>query len=111
MEKETVEKIKELEGRIAALEKAQAMLLSRYFPSHRTRVVDLPEEMKAKPLSELNLKDYTAQRLAVENITRLGDLAGYSKGDLLKFKKFGKKMLYDIENLYKKLGISFHYNV
>jgi DNA-directed RNA polymerase, alpha subunit, bacterial and chloroplast-type len=66
--------------------------------------------LKAK-LSEMDLSVRALNCLKSAELETLGDLVAIQKGDLLKFRNFGKKSLSELEELVKSKGLEFGMNV
>lgn len=61
-------------------------------------------------LTDMNLSVRALNCLKAANVETLGRLVELNKGDLLKFRNFGKKSLSELEKLLEDLGLSFGMN-
>ena len=66
--------------------------------------------LKSK-LSDMDLSVRALNCLKSAELESLGDLVAIQKGDLLKFRNFGKKSLAELEDLVKNKGLEFGMNV
>ena len=64
-------------------------------------------QLLKKKLVEMNLSVRALNCLKAANVETLGDLVQYNKNELLKFRNFGKKSLYELDDLLKSLNLSF----
>ena len=62
-------------------------------------------------LEEVDLSVRAQNCLISADVHTLGELVKYNKGDLLKFRNFGRKSLTEIEELLEKLGLTFGMDV
>lgn len=62
-------------------------------------------------LDEVDLSVRALNCLNSADVYTLGELVKYTKGDLMKFRNFGRKSLTEIEVLLEKLGLSFGMDV
>ncbi len=70
--------------------------------------VNVNEELQEKlktPIAELELSVRSANCLREAKITTIGELVGFSQGELLKCRNFGKKSLAEIEELLRGMGL------
>ena len=58
-------------------------------------------------LEDLNISVRTLNCLRCDNIETVGDLVSKNKADLLQIKKFGRKMLTELDDLVESLDLSF----
>lgn len=58
-------------------------------------------------LTDVELSVRALNCLRGAGVETLGDLVGYTRNELLKFRNFGKKSLSEIEDLFDKLGLTF----
>jgi DNA-directed RNA polymerase alpha subunit len=107
MEKELAEKLKEIELRLAAIEKNQEELASYLLPLVPKYITDLPDELKETPLQELGLSEVIVKRLTENNIKKLGDLSGVTIDDLLKIKNVGGTKVAEVRYFYERYGFCF----
>ena len=61
----------------------------------------------AQPVSELELSVRSANCLREAHIKTLGELVKKSEGEMLKYRNFGKKSLTEINDILKKMNLSF----
>jgi DNA-directed RNA polymerase subunit alpha len=66
--------------------------------------------LKSK-LADMDLSVRALNCLKSAELETLGDLVAIQKGDLLKFRNFGKKSLTELEDLVKVKGLEFGMNV
>ncbi len=66
--------------------------------------------LKAK-LVDLDLSVRALNCLKAAEVDTLGDLVGFNKNDLLKFRNFGKKSLTELEELIKSKNLEFGMNI
>lgn len=59
-----------------------------------------------KPVSVLNLSVRASNCLEAAKITKLGDLAGRSEQELLRFRSFGKTSLHEVQRKLAEVGLS-----
>ena len=64
-------------------------------------------QLLKKKLVEMNLSVRALNCLKAANVETLGDLVQYNKNELLKFRNFGKKSLNELDDLLKRLNLSF----
>ncbi|HBK33035.1 MAG TPA: DNA-directed RNA polymerase subunit alpha, partial [Porphyromonadaceae bacterium] len=76
------------------------------FEEFDEEVLHMRQLLKRK-LSDLNLSVRALNCLKAAEVETLGQLVGYNKNDLLKFRNFGKKSLSELEELLEKLKLSF----
>lgn len=62
-------------------------------------------------LVDMDLSVRALNCLKAADVETLGDLVSYSKGDLLKFRNFGKKSLTELEELVRNKNLAFGMNV
>jgi DNA-directed RNA polymerase subunit alpha len=62
-------------------------------------------------LVDMDLSVRALNCLKAADVETLGQLVSYAKGDLLKFRNFGKKSLTELEELIKSKGLAFGMNV
>lgn len=62
-------------------------------------------------LVDMDLSVRALNCLKAADIESLGDLVGFNKNDLLKFRNFGKKSLTELEDLVESKGLNFGMNV
>ncbi len=65
------------------------------------------QELLSTPLAELGLSVRALNCLKSAEVYTLGDLASYSKNELLKFRNFGRKSLSELEDLLKANNLDF----
>ncbi|MCK4248879.1 MAG: DNA-directed RNA polymerase subunit alpha [Candidatus Omnitrophica bacterium] len=61
----------------------------------------------AKPVSELELSVRSGNCLRNAKIQSIGELVKKTETDMLKYRNFGRKSLDEIQNMIKKMGLSF----
>ena len=69
-------------------------------------VLRMRQLLKQK-LVDMNLSVRALNCLKAANVETLGDLVQYNKSDLLKFRNFGKKSLTELDDLLKRMNLSF----
>ncbi|MBR3627416.1 MAG: DNA-directed RNA polymerase subunit alpha [Elusimicrobia bacterium] len=67
---------------------------------------DKTEELKAQPISILDLTTRASNSLKNAEIETIGQLISYSELDLMEFDKFGEKSLKEIKEKLKEIGLS-----
>jgi len=65
------------------------------------------QELLATPLAELGLSVRALNCLKAAEVYTLGELASYSKDELLKFRNFGRKSLSELEDLLRDNNLDF----
>ncbi len=70
----------------------------------------LRQLLKSK-LTDMDLSVRALNCLKAAEVETLGELVAFNKGDLLKFRNFGKKSLTELEDLVKSKGLEFGMNV
>ena len=65
------------------------------------------QELLSTPLAEMGLSVRALNCLKSAEVYTLGDLASYSKNELLKFRNFGRKSLSELEDLLKANNLDF----
>lgn len=65
------------------------------------------QELLLTPLADLGLSVRALNCLKSAEVYTLGDLASYSKSELLKFRNFGRKSLSELEDLLKSKNLDF----
>jgi DNA-directed RNA polymerase subunit alpha len=71
----------------------------------------LLRQMLKSKLSDMDLSVRALNCLKSAELETMGDLVSIQKGDLLKFRNFGKKSLTELEDLVKTKGLEFGMNV
>jgi DNA-directed RNA polymerase subunit alpha len=69
-------------------------------------VLHMRQLLKTK-LSDMNLSVRALNCLKAADVETLGELVGYQKNDLLKFRNFGKKSLTELDDLLETLKLTF----
>jgi len=69
-------------------------------------VLHMRQLLKTK-LVDLDLSVRALNCLKAADVDTLGDLVGYNKNDLLKFRNFGKKSLTELDDLLSNMNLSF----
>jgi DNA-directed RNA polymerase subunit alpha len=69
-------------------------------------VLHMRQLLKSK-LSEMDLSVRALNCLKAADVETLGELVGYQKNDLLKFRNFGKKSLTELDELLERLSLNF----
>ena len=69
-------------------------------------VLHMRQLLKTK-LADMNLSVRALNCLKAADVENLGELVGYQKNDLLKFRNFGKKSLTELEDLLSSLSLNF----
>ncbi|KGN70219.1 DNA-directed RNA polymerase subunit alpha [Porphyromonas sp. COT-239 OH1446] len=64
-------------------------------------------QLLKSPLQELDLSVRALNCLNAAQVFTLGELVGYEKADLMKFRNFGKKSLDELQELLDKLNLTF----
>ena len=72
----------------------------------KTKKEDKTEEIKAQPISILDLSTRASNSLKNAEIETVGQLISYSEVDLMGFEKFGKTSLTEIKKKLSELGLS-----
>ena len=67
---------------------------------------DKTEELKAQPISILDLTTRASNSLKNAEIETIGQLISYSEVDLMEFDKFGKTSLKEIKEKLSAIGLS-----
>ena len=67
---------------------------------------DKTEELKAQPISILDLTTRASNSLKNAEIETIGQLISYSEVDLMEFDKFGKTSLKEIKEKLAAIGLS-----
>lgn len=65
------------------------------------------QELLSTPLADMGLSVRALNCLKSAEVYTLGDLASYSKNELLKFRNFGRKSLSELEDLLKSKNLDF----
>lgn len=104
--------------------KEAAMILIKHFVLFSDEKMDVQADVKEEEnefdeqtlhirqllktkLSDMDLSVRALNCLKYAEVETLGDLVGFSKQDLLKFRNFGRKSLSELENLVKSKGLEF----
>ena len=69
-------------------------------------ILRMRQLLKTK-LTDMNLSVRALNCLKAANVSTLGELVRYQKGELLKFRNFGKKSLTELDDLLDKHGLTF----
>ena len=69
-------------------------------------VLHMRQLLKTK-LAEMDLSVRALNCLKAADVETLGELVGYQKNDLLKFRNFGKKSLTELDDLLERLSLNF----
>ncbi|MDR0682155.1 MAG: DNA-directed RNA polymerase subunit alpha [Dysgonamonadaceae bacterium] len=69
-------------------------------------VLHMRQLLKSK-LSDMDLSVRALNCLKAADVETLGELVGYQKNDLLKFRNFGKKSLTELDELLERLNLNF----
>ena len=64
-------------------------------------------QLLKQQLVDQNLSVRALNCLKADNVETIGDLVKFNKGDLLKFRNFGKKSLSELDDLLQSLNLSF----
>ena len=64
-------------------------------------------QLLKQQLVDQNLSVRALNCLKAANVETIGDLVKFNKGDLLKFRNFGKKSLSELDDLLQSLNLSF----
>lgn len=72
----------------------------------QTKQEDKTEELKAQPISILDLSTRASNSLKNAEIETIGQLISYSEVDLMEFDKFGKTSLTEIKKKLEEIGLS-----
>ena len=64
-------------------------------------------QLLKQKLVDMDLSVRALNCLKSAEVETLGELVGYNKNDLLKFRNFGKKSLSELDELLEKLHLSF----
>jgi len=115
----------ETDGSISPKEalKEAAFILIKHFQLFSDENMDVPEfdssddemteeqvrhqELLLTPLADMGLSVRALNCLKSAEVYTLGDLASYSKNELLKFRNFGRKSLSELEDLLKSKNLDF----
>ena len=76
-------------------------------PEEIEAALGLPESLLDARLDEEELTVRTSTILARQNIETFRDLTGYTEGQLLKLKNFGRKSLNELRHIMEKRGLTF----
>ena len=69
-------------------------------------VIRMRQLLKTK-LADMDLSVRALNCLKAAEVETLGELVGYTKQDLMKFRNFGKKSLTELDELVESKGLSF----
>jgi DNA-directed RNA polymerase subunit alpha len=69
-------------------------------------ILHMRQLLKSK-LSDMDLSVRALNCLKAADVETLGELVGYQKNDLLKFRNFGKKSLTELDELLERLSLNF----
>jgi DNA-directed RNA polymerase subunit alpha len=69
-------------------------------------ILHMRQLLKSK-LSDMDLSVRALNCLKAADVETLGELVGYQKNDLLKFRNFGKKSLTELDELLERLNLNF----
>lgn len=87
--------------------------LRKWMEEHQMEVQEAIEQdagrtaLLEKKLIDLDISVRALNCLKMAEVETLGDLIKYRKGELMKFRNFGKKTLTELENLVAGLGLEF----
>ena len=87
--------------------------LRKWMEEHQMEVQEAIEQdagrtaLLEKKLIDLDISIRALNCLKMAEVETLGDLIKYRKGELMKFRNFGKKTLTELENLVAGLGLEF----
>lgn len=65
------------------------------------------QQLLARPVSELELSVRSSNCLRNANIRTIGELVRKTESEMLKYRNFGRKSLTEIQEILKKMGLSF----
>ena len=65
------------------------------------------QRLLAKPVSEMELSVRSSNCLRNAKIQSIGELVKKTETDMLKYRNFGRKSLTEIQDMIKKMGLSF----
>lgn len=69
------------------------------------------QRLLTKPVTELELSVRSSNCLKNANIKTIGDLVKKTETEMLKYRNFGRKSLTEIQQILKKMGLSFGMNL
>jgi DNA-directed RNA polymerase subunit alpha len=78
--------------------------------SYDEEVIRMRQLLKTK-LADMDLSVRALNCLKAAEVETLGELVGYTKQDLMKFRNFGKKSLTELDELVESKGLSFGMDV